>query len=452
MEPPPDLRVQTQDAVSVLTGDHVPLPADHTAIQNTTGQNAPPRSQPTIGLPTSSTRLQAVAAKLVSDFIVSEGTNNSLPRIQSVKLLVDNLHKTFANSIRPIVFGNYRNLGTHGFTAANDVATLNGITFTVAANAVKTAMIVMYNKAVSIDNSLAQLFNRDQTAGATKFPALLSLLIQSLGPYKTTTLPYKCYFIPYLTWPEVQPLFAHADYNSEYQIAFNQAMIRCRQVCMTDVDFGSKESTPWWTIHRAFSDDVNNERSSLTVFCPQEFQNRTHSISLGAVCLHATLYDYPGPVMSAQIGPFIYRGIPTEIEDIPDTVLREFAYKPQPYARDVRFCAIRGPEASLTDPQITKAEMYAFALIQSNQDLFNGLDASIHLEEGEDLGDPNSPKARKKRRKIAKRKVLKQSIDATDQIDGWNIYMCEIMYFDYMMFRELPIAERKLIITEANSL
>lgn len=455
VQAPPAVSVSTQDGLSTITGGTANAPASAVAQGNATGQNAPPRTAPTLDVPTGTTKLQATAADLVARFVVSENYMNYKPRFNSIKLDVANLHCTFQNAIRPIVYGNYRNLGAHGFTGTNDKNLLDGVTYTIAANAVVTAFAVMYNKAVAIDNSMASLFERDVSSVSTKYPALLSLLIQTLGPYKTSTLPYKCFFVPYIKYSDTRSLFSNQSYSSEYNIAFASAMERSRKVCMTDVDIKSTDSTPWWMLHRSFKDETDNANANQTVFSPTEFQNRTASVTLGAVCLHDTLYDFPGPLTTAQIGPFLYRGIPTDVSQIPDVPRTESSFVSHYPAHDFRFLVLRGPDAHTKDKpgyELTKADLYSFGLTQYDDEAVKDLDPEIQISEGDEEEFLPSKSKKRKPKRVTRRTVAEQSINGKDPVLHWNILICQVLYFDTVLFIDLPVNERKSIITEANSL
>jgi hypothetical protein len=394
------------------------------------------------------TRLAIASAQLVTRYTLSEGYNNISTRLVHVNINIDGLIDTYINAIRPIIEGNFRALGLRSFTDPNDVTAINSILFTIAVNAAYATTVVSYNKAVRIDSSLTTRFGAMASEPHSNYPALLSALIMSFGPYQTSTLPYKALFVPIISLESVNQKFNDNRYQAAQLVNFTQMLTRVRTIMTTDVDFKSDESTPWWMLYRVPIDRTLVSAANpelIDVFSPTEFANRSITTNLGGLVLDRTLYDLPGPCITTQLGPFPARTPPERLDDLPLYYRNQLRLNPHVPAIAFEFEEYNNVTS--------KADLYHFSRLFDDPDWTDELgitsddekdlevDAPTKLSKADEASKPTSKRGKKKRPRISISEVTTK----------WTLYSVTVIYFDHKLYDRVPLSVRNITVTQANS-
>lgn len=422
------------------------------------GANANPNRQPP-----ARTSLSTVAARLIADYSLGPFTANTATDLVHIKLSAASLYSTYANTLKPIVYGNFRNIGARTLSESADTTLLDSVVATVATNACVASYSVLLNKCIKEDASMITEFGRHAHVDSLRFPALTTLLVNSLGPVQTDTQPYRCKFLPYLVWTEIETLLAGSGYKSSYQEIFNTAMQRGRTIQMTDVDVNNNTSSHWWTLYTnnhiptvdASGNPALQRRNTLSVYCPFRFAERDDATVLGAVALETTLYEAPGPIISAVIGPFATISQPRTIDDIPKQFRNSLAVNSHYPARLILFDKVC---------RMTNAHALAFGDLQQDEAIYKLASAgctseSVNaptFEENVEFTEYSDNKKRKIDASSLRTVTLTTSTSTkpgiTEQVNNTQakLYYATILYFDHHLVRDVTLHQRNAIITSAN--
>jgi len=372
-----------------------------------------------------------------------------------VKIKVDVLYSTYANTLKPIVYGNFRNIGARTVTDLVDITFLDNVITTVATNAIICTYAVCFNKAARIDSNAVTLFGNFNPVDVNRFPSLTTLLISAMGPLEASHLPYKCTFIPYLVETEVTALTNQAGYTTHYYESFLQAMKRGRTISMADVDVHTRESSPWWTL---YMDNVRPTRTGtvstpghITAYNPNSFDDRSTAIILGSIVLEDTLFDLPGPLIVATVGPFAAIRIPRNIDDIPDPFNTSVSINPHYPAIHISFAE---------DRSLTHSDALTFGIIQNDENIIN-LSGLHHELSDEDSNTTTAVAA--SRQPTKKSKTSRGNAKATEASGPANslepvgpqhasLYLATVIYFDHKLANRVPHLRRSNVVTDSNKL
>jgi hypothetical protein len=400
----------------------------------------------------SRSNLSTSANRLIAEYTLTRFQNNSSTDLVYIKISVPTLFSTYANTLKPIVFGNFRNIGARTITDAADTAFLNNVVRTVATNAVICTYAVAFNKAARINAGSATRFGDYNPVDANRFPALTTLLVSSLGPLEASHLPYKCTFIPYLVAADVAVLINQAGYNVSFYESFLQAMKRGRTISMTDVDVSSVDSSPWWTLFmnntRPTATGNNVTPGQITAFNPNSFDDRNPAVLLGSMVLEDTLYDLPGPVITTVIGPFASIRAPTSIADIPapfNDALHINKHVPAIY---VTFTKVS---------DINHASAVYLGRYQNDEDIVDLSDLNFDEPSPTDTsGTSTATKKTKTGKKSTRTTTTTTTVtDALENVglyDFTGMYTATVLYFDHVIAYRVPYTRRATIVTDANKL
>jgi hypothetical protein len=436
--------------------------------------------------PAGRTTINLVAQRLVSNQDATPSWNNERPFINLVPIYPDRLREVFDAILYPIVYGNYRAIGTRTNTAAQDAQILNNIITTVSINAVIAAYAVMYNKATSINTGYVVNFGGVPEVDKFRFPALITHLVNSLGPIQRDRDPYRCLFVPVMSKVDVDNLRANTPgYDPLLEEMFTTGVLKTRNVLVTDVDVNAKDSSHWWTLyvermHTAYqiANDATrtaNEglayrgtRGHTTVYCPIHFSDRDSAVLIGGLCLSRTLYDLPGPLRTARVGPYVgpdqdeKNSIPAHLRDAiginvhPPVVLLKFETHRDQARQDLpvtnaqahAFGQIQADPTLVQTADNTFLQGRAQAANQHNtwrqfaEDLRNALTTGTGKGQGKRSAQPSEPQPL----------TLARPEDAAPTAGHLRTRMCTVIYFDHIMYQEFPLARIGSVITESNRL
>lgn len=430
-------------------------PTDSAAEPSAPPAEAPPQPGPSAGpVPgriTSRNNVTTTANRLIAEYTLARFQNNTSTDLVYIKIKIPVLFATFANTLKPLVYGNFRNIGARTITDAADITFLDNVIRTVATNAIICAYAVAFNKAASLNAGSVTYFGDYNPVDSNRFPALTTLLVSSIGPLEASHLPYKCTFIPYLVNTEVTNLINQAGYNVSYYESFLQAMKRGRTISMADVDVHSRDSSPWWTLF------MNNERPTTTAgittpgqisaFNPNSFDDRNPAILLGAMVLEDTLYDLPGPIITTTIGPFACQHEPHSIADIPAPFNGPTYINPHVPAISVQFEFVT---------TLNHANSLVLGLFQEDDAIADLSDLPYPEKEDEQSEATTTTKksktsATRKRATATESKTpVKDTVENVGLYNGSGMYTATILYFDHVIAVRVPHTRRANIVTDAN--
>lgn len=404
--------------------------------------SANPKVRP--GIITSRNNITTCANRLIAEYTLTRYQNNSEVDLVYIKLDVPTLFSTYANTLKPIVFGNFRNIGARTITDQSDKTFLDNVVRTVATNAVICTYAVAFNKAASIDAGAVTKFGDFNPVDANRFPALTTLLVSSLGPLEANHLPYKCTFVPYFQHAEVNNLINQTGYSPSYYESFLQAMKRGRTINMSDVDVHTKESSPWWTLYmdnlRPTTAGTRTTPGHITAYNPNSFDERNPAILLASMVLEDTLYPLPGPLIVATIGPFASMREPTTVDDIPDMFMGPNHVNKHVPALFVKFTQ---------GDQLTHATALTFGEYQKDREIAKLSD----LPTDNPAAKPPPQKRTKSASATPESEVITNVPYADDTVSTRRevaLYTATVIYFDHIIAYKVPHNRRANIVTDAN--
>ncbi|BAU79512.1 hypothetical protein RVD_032 [Diatom colony associated dsRNA virus 14] len=418
---------------------------------------------PTSGTPpapriaTSRSSTARTAATLISQYTAVPTENNSDTGLVYIEISAAKLYSTYANTLKPIVYGNFRNIGARTLTDQADRNLLDNVILTVATNAVIATYAVCHTKACKLNAGAISLFGNYSPVDCTRFPALTSLLINSIGPVEAPALPYRCTFVPYIVWDNVHDLITQANYTSHLYELFIQAMKRGKTVAMSDVDVSNNQSNHWWTLFmsnvQTTTTGATTRTGDITAFCPFSFADRDHAVILAAFVIEETLYDVPGPLVTATVGPFARMYPPTSVEDIPDVYRTSLAVNPHVPAIFATFTKVSN---------MSHASAVTFGILQNDSNISDLAFETVTLGPAPEYDYPvdysitNPSKKRKTSEKASAKStsMTTRSGLATDTIESTPaaLYIATVYYFDHRLLDKVPIARRSTVVTQANQL
>jgi len=403
------------------------------------------------GLPPARSFLSTTANRLIAEYSLARTENNSDTDLVYIKINVNHLFSTYANTLKPIVYGNFRNIGARTVTDNADTTFLNNVILTVATNAVVCTYAVAFNKAAKLDAGAVTLFGDFNPVDANRFPALTSSLITSLGPVEAQHLPFKCTFIPYLDRTDVNALIQQNGYTTHFYESFLQAMKRGRTVLMTDVNVHEVRSSAWWTLY------MDNQRPSvtgnvvlpghITAYNPNSFDDRETAIILAALVLEDTLYDLPGPLITTTIGPFACANHPRTINDIPEPFNSGIHINRHVPALFIKFEHF---------DELNHANALTFGQIQDD-DAITGLSElpfpdSALPSKATQVVQPPTKKTKSGTSSVSSTTTKSGPTDSLAQVgtDTHGLYTATVLYFDHVLANKVPHSRRSNVVTDAN--
>jgi hypothetical protein len=426
--------------------------ADEPALPTGTAPPLPDRTNPNPvnpgpnpgANPPARSNVAATAQRLVAEYTLTRFENNSEPDIRYVMIRTPTLFSSYSNTLKPIVYGNFRNIGARTVTDAVDTTFLDNVIRTVATNAVVATYAVAYNKAARIDASSSTRFGDYDPVDCLRFPTLTTHLVNSFGPVEATQLPYKSTFIPVIPRQEVENLLTQQGYVSHYYESFLQAMKRGRTIAMSDVDVNTRDSTHWWTLYYENVRPANGPPEipgHISAYSPFSFDERSSTVLLASVVVEDTLYELPGPVIVHTLGPFAATREPQSLADLPHP------YNGRTYFnRHVPAIAYLFEQFG-EDGHISEAGLVHCSHIQEDERLLNETQLYVDLgDEAEGTGSRT-----KKKKNILNEGASHDALDAVDS-ETAQLYTCKIMYFDHKLANSVPHKRRSNIVTSANSL
>lgn len=416
----------------------VPIPAAPRDLPVAPGAVPGPR-------PPARSNVASTAQRLIAEYTLTRHENNTEPTIRYIQINANMLFSTYSNTIKPIVYGNFRNVGARTVTDAADTAFLDNVVRTVATNAVVASYAVAYTKAAVIDASSSTRFGDYDPVDCLRFPTLTSHLINALGPVEAVQLPYKCTFIPVIRRRHVEVLLAQNGYTSHYYESFLQAMKRGRTIAMSDVDVNTRDSTQWWTLYFENVRPSQDSPGHITAFSPFSFDDRNSTTLIASLVCEDTLYALPGPIIVHTIGPFVATREPQDLDDIPPP-FNERVY----WNRHVPAIAYRFLPADTT---LTEAGLVHYGHLQGDQDILNLTNLFYDLGSDEEE-DPSEKKVTRGKKKKSGKKNEGSTTDSLDEVSD-NVaflYVCRIMYFDCKIADQVPHYRRSTVVTSSNAL
>lgn len=435
--------------------------------------------------PSSRTSVAIVAARLQSDGTIVNSFHNSEPAIKRIEIVPNRLIEMFDNILRPIVYGNYRGLGVRTVTNQADTQYLDSAIFTVAVNAVQACYAVGYTKTQKVNYGSVFQYGGRPEVDKFKLPAMVALLCNSFGPITRARESYRCTFIPILVKNDVDALRADPRYDSRKEEMFRLAMQRAHySITMSDVDIANEISSCWWMLHVAQTTEAGAvQPTHQAVYSPVSHADLDTASTLASVVLSSTLYDFPGPIHTSKIGPFVARDHADSIADIPAPLRDDLALNVSPPVRLFRF---------VPDRTATQADVIAFGAIQGDAALTARADPGLrdpnrligqidrtfrdHIQDlhdyyttdesttdtaqtavtvtGTDPSPQKKPPAKRHRTPSERPEPLHTQpvfAEPGNQVLGLSIYTVEVYYFDHVQLDNFPISRREGIVTEANS-
>uniref|UniRef100_A0A2V0RAT9 Uncharacterized protein n=1 Tax=viral metagenome TaxID=1070528 RepID=A0A2V0RAT9_9ZZZZ len=430
--------------------------------------------------PASRTKIATVAARLQADGTIINGFANDEPAIKRITIKVDALLAFLTATITPIVYGNYRGLGVRSVTATSDVDYLDSVIYTVATNAVQACYAVGFTKTQKVNYGSVLHYGGRPEVDKFTMPALTALFINSFGPITRARESYRCTFVPILNKTNVDALRAAVKYDPRKEEMFRLSMQRAHySITMSDIDINNEESSHWWTLHvvqttpSGFTDPTHQ-----TVYSPISFTDLDNATTLAGAILSATLYDFPGPIHTARIGPFVTHTGASTPADIPAALRDDIGFNVSPPVRLFEFEASR---------PATQADVIAFGPIQSNTAITNlgdpvlrnpgqalldldtdhrnfvrnldkwyaSQDSSKQAKSSANSTTITVPTGNKRSRSIDTRPdpvyAIKKPSDLADKVNGYSLFTVKVYYFDCVILDNFPLSRTESIITEAQS-
>jgi hypothetical protein len=203
-----------------------------------------------------------------------------------------------------------------------------------------------------------------------------------------------------------------------------------------------------------------------------------NATTLASAILSTTLYDFPGPIHTARIGPFVAHTGASTPNDIPAALRDDLGFNVSPPVRLYEFVRERAA---------TQADVIAFGPIQNNTAITNLADAVLidpgkalidldtahrnfvaELDEWYANNDP-SKKAKpapatattaitdtaKRSRPAATRPdpvyAIAHHAELSDPVNGHSLFTVKVYYFDCVLLDNFPLSRMESIITEAQS-
>jgi hypothetical protein len=304
-------------------------------------------------------------------------------------------------------------------------------------------------------------------------------LINSVGPVQRARESYRCLFIPYVTANDVAGLYADNRYNPRYEEVFALAMSRVHySVVMSDVDIYNDKHSHWWTLHVTTQErDNDGNRSTKNVYSPISFNDVDHSVTMAAVCLVDTLYNFPGPCHTAVIGPFASQLNPAGIDDIPAPFNDDLHANVSPPVALISFR--RGPNltnaaasyfgelqndntiAGLVAPRLAQASdrvnQYRAAMEQhaDARETAASQAAQQASQSGSQLAltGPGAAPAQRTSPPRVRRPPPAPTIPGLNDPCGnanYRMYEATVLYFDHKFFNNFAVSRTEHIVTKAN--
>jgi len=255
---------------------------------------------------TSTTKINAVAQRLVATTVINNYANNPRTYSEMVKINATALFALFLNILLPLAFDVHRAIGLNS-SSGNFNAMVTEYASSYARSAVIATHGVLFNKALRIASSGSDLFNGYPVLSAVVFPQYVTAIINSFGPV-TLKNPGHFQLVPFLDLTEC--LNTYAGQNIERNVGMiSNAMSRERTIGMTTVDPLNNTSSNWWTYF--LSSTRSGGVPSLRLFSPVPFDdtevalqpalafsNRTilaTSDPASAVLSTSDWFDFPAP-------------------------------------------------------------------------------------------------------------------------------------------------------------
>merc|ERR1719223_2509743 len=124
---------------------------------------------------------------------------------------------------------------------------------------------------------------------------------------------------------------------------FRLAMQRAHySIMMSDIDINNEDSSHWWTLHVVQTTPTSaNAPTHQTTYSPISFTDLDNATTLAGAILSTTLYDFPGPIHTARIGPFVSHTGASTSTDIPAALRDDIGFNVSPPVRLYEFEASR---------------------------------------------------------------------------------------------------------------
>jgi hypothetical protein len=384
-------------------------------------------------------------------------------------LNVDPIMDMFRVIVRPIAESVHRYLGVND--PVNDPQNiLRNTTYTVAADAFAAMNTVMYRKAARLSPGHVLVFAGNPRGDKFQALNLITLFASSIGPIERERDPYRCTFIPYYTRAEIDAVTAHAHYNERLAKQFYMNVAKSyTQVELTTIDPYNDVTSPWWTLYPTTDDD------NRTVFCPINFNDHDHAVTLASVLIDTQAYPLPGPIHTATVYFVAQNNDQMTRNDIPPPLATDLSINESPPVVHILFERIR---------DASNAEIIGFGVHQN--------DATLRGTPHMSIRNPNQWMAHQIVPYDALIDHLEQSVAHVSQIanmndaqkgaidpanppPGWindpghapprpatpvghtqdavhiniGVYRATVMYFDHVIVSSFPVSRRNAIITES---
>jgi hypothetical protein len=415
--------------------------------------------------PPNRTSISITASKLAADMSITKLTRNTEPLINSVVLDVAVIIRFFQSIVEPFVELIHPLLGVR-----DPDLDVNGIldstTYTIAVDALSATYAVMYHKATRINARSAFLFGHPPRTDKFTSINLISFFANAFGPYETEGPPYRCIYVPYFTRDEIDNAITDNRYNQRLAIHFLDTIkTSYPNIELTMIDPYTEPSSPFWMMYA-----TTNGPNLRTVYSPITYNEIDSASQLASILLDQPMYNIPGPLTTAVIGPYVAKGDTFNSNQIPDNLLT-------PVSRNTS-----RPVIHITGRKIRNAlwyEMLTHSTNQNDQEMRNAIPACIrhpntwmtqqltplddYISQSEkiitgQLPTPTKPepgevtpkkKKGEKHPKLPPKPVYPTGTSPMDSCPHYSVFNATILYFDHILIERFPVSRRTQIVRDA---
>jgi hypothetical protein len=426
----------------------------------------------------SPSRISQTAMTLLANMTIGNSYSNTDPVVKLIKISVPALVSLFTNQLKPLIYANARQLSLETTTNLGDINELNSIVYTMAISAVRATRTVAFHKAERLLTNVVGTFGPRPEHDKFSFPAVTTLIINSIGPVIADRTPYRCEFIPYIIQQEVTALYTDARYNIRRGRIAHQALKSLSYwVNFVDVDVNEQTSSGWWTMHIVPSKRRDLEVTCIHAYNPMSFNDLDSATTLAAVTLEKTLYTFPGPCHTTKIGPFIAPKGSSTFNDIPLRFRSDLSVNQSPPVCICKFTTIQEATPAMLimeyqhesthgrdNRELLNEIPYHFLRAEDSADEINKTVTSAvqaYLQEIEQgyakettTEQPQEESAKKMTRTTPRFKHPDiESVDGINEIvkdTNYNQYVVDIYYFDHQFLKDFRVENRNQIVLKAN--
>jgi hypothetical protein len=426
----------------------------------------------------SPSRLSMTVMTLLANKTIGNNYSNIDPVVKLIKISVTALVSLFTNQLKPLIYANARQLSIEGTTNPGDINELDSIVYTMVISAVRATRTVAFFKAERLLTNVVGTFGPRPEHDKFSFPAVTTLLVNSIGPITAERTPYRCEFIPYITQQEVSALYTDARYNIRRERIAHQALESLSYwVNFVDVDVNEQVSSGWWTMHIVPSKYRNNEVTCIHAYNPMSFNDLDSATTLAAVTLERTLYSFPGPCHTAKIGPFVAPKGSSTFDDIPIRFRSDLSVNQSPPVCICKFTVLQEATPAMLimeyqheakdgrdNRELIKPVPYHFLRSEDASDEINDSVRSAvqaYLQEIEQgyakeatTEQPQEESAKKKTRTTPRFKHPDfKGVDGINEIVkdvNYDQFTVDIYYFDHQFLKDFRVENRNQIVLKAN--